>query len=219
MAAQSEPEPNMTGDHFNGKLENPCVFNRALTDNELDALLRGVDPAQIGDALVAAWDFGRDFSSAMVTDVSGNDLHGRTANMPARAVTGHKWTGEEVSFGHAPEQYAAIHFHKDDLADACWDVDFTLTIPEGMPSGVYAARLQAGGSEDHVPFFVRPAPEQAECAHPFSRPDPQLPRLRQLPSGGDIGGAGGYGEAGRTSTGLRIIRSSPRISSWSTITC
>ena len=43
-----------------------------------------------------------------------------------------------------PEEYGAIHFHDDDLGDANWDVDFEFTVPEGMRSGVYAARVRAG---------------------------------------------------------------------------
>jgi N,N-dimethylformamidase len=71
-------------------------------------------------------------------------------------VTGYNWSGREMDFKHAPDQYSAIHFHDDDLDDARWDVDFELTIPDSWKSGVYAARLRAGDEEDHIPFFVRP---------------------------------------------------------------
>ena len=71
-------------------------------------------------------------------------------------MKGHNWTGEEMSWRHAPEQYGAIHFHDDDIYDAGWDVDFEWTIPQGLSSGVYAARLQSGDAEDYIPFCVRP---------------------------------------------------------------
>ena len=106
--------------------------------------------------LLAAWDFGRDFSSVAIHDLGPKGLHGHTVNMPMKAVTSWCWTGDELDFKHAPEQYAAIHFHSDDLDDAGWDPDITFTVPNDLASGVYAFRLAAGGAVDHVPFFVRP---------------------------------------------------------------
>ena len=37
--------------------------------------------------------------------------------MPARGVTGYNHHGDEADFRHAPGQYGAIHFHRDDLED------------------------------------------------------------------------------------------------------
>ncbi|MDT8872107.1 hypothetical protein RAA17_15420 [Komagataeibacter rhaeticus] len=51
--------------------------------------------------------------------------------MPARAMTGHNWNGTVRSWQDAPEQYGAIHFHEDDLVDACWDSDFAWRVPRG----------------------------------------------------------------------------------------
>ena len=144
--------------HFNGKIDGPRLYGRALSAEEIASLGRDTPPGQI-DGLVAAWDFARDFSSATVTDASPNSLHGEAINMPAQAMTGHNWKGNETDFRHVPAEYGAIYFHDDDLEDAGWDVDFELKVPDGMRSGVYAARLRAGegeGSEDYVPFFVRP---------------------------------------------------------------
>lgn len=141
--------------HLNGKIEAPRIFNRVLSARELSALRNGVEPVTIG-GLVAAWDFSRGISSRHITDVSGNGRHGRTVNMPMRGATGRNWNGTEVAWPHAPEQYGAIHFHDDDLDDAGWDVDFEWRVPRDLPSGVYAAHLQAPGGEDYVPFVVRP---------------------------------------------------------------
>ena len=141
--------------HFNGKIDGPRLFGRALGREELEALARDPDAALSGSS-VAAWDFGRDFSSFEVTDTSPNRLHGRLVNMPARAMTGHNWSGNETDFRRCPEEYGAIHFHDDDLEDAGWSADFELTVPAGMRSGFYAARLKAGEDEDYLPFFVRP---------------------------------------------------------------
>ena len=143
--------------HFNGKVDSPRLFNRALLRDEIESLARDDDPTLV-EAPVAAWDFARDFASDEVTDTSANRLHGRLVNMPARAITGHNWSGNETDFRHCPAEYGAIHFHDDDLEDAGWEADFELTVPDGMRSGFYAARLRAGEDEDYLPFFVRPPP-------------------------------------------------------------
>ena len=142
--------------HYNGKIDGPCLFDGALNAQEVESFRDGALPASLGASLVAAWDLGRDFASARVTDSSPNGLHGQAVNMPVRAITGHNWRGEIHSYRHAPDEYAAIHFHDDDLEDAGWEPDFELTVPPEMKSGVYAAHLVAGESEDYVPFFVRP---------------------------------------------------------------
>jgi len=59
----------------------------------------------------------------------------------ARGMTGWNWDCSEECYRHAPELYGAIHFHDDDLDDAGWDESFTWTVPEDMPSGVYAASM------------------------------------------------------------------------------
>ena len=144
------------GGHFNGKLDSPRLANRVLSRVEIEALKQGPVPSALQGAMAAAWDFSCDISSETVTDISGSGSHGETINLPARGMKGHNWTGEEMSWRHAPEQYGAIHFHDDDIYDAGWDVDFEWTIPQGLSSGVYAARLQSGDAEDYIPFCVRP---------------------------------------------------------------
>jgi N,N-dimethylformamidase len=149
----------LTGGHFNGKLEAPSLFGAALGRVDLDRLANGEPPTALGQPLVAAWDFSRDPASNRVTDVSSNRLHGQTVQSPARAMKGHAWTGRETNHVRAPAEYGAIHFHDDDLTDAAWAVDFALTVPDELKSGVYAAKLSAGDAEDsqdYVPFFVRP---------------------------------------------------------------
>ena len=154
-----ESEKTVVQGHFNGKIDSPRLFGRALSLLEIEALQRDTPPSHFSEALIAAWDFARDFSSDEVTDTSPNRLHGRAVNMPARAIAGHKWTTRQTDFTKAPQEYGAIYFHDDDLEDAGWEVDFEITIPDHTKSGVYAARLRAGdgqGEEDYVPFFVRP---------------------------------------------------------------
>ena len=143
-------------DLYNGKLEAPRLANRALAGGELASFAEGELPASIADAVVGAWDFARDIGGERISDLSPNGLHGETVNLPTRAVTGARWSGREQCWRHAPEEYGAIHFHDDDLYDAGWASDFELVVPDGMRSGVYAARLRLDESEDHVVFLVRP---------------------------------------------------------------
>ena len=144
-------QPIATG-HFNGKIDNPRVYGRVLTPQELGALRRGRGP---NDA-VASWDFSLDISTNKVTDTSPRKLNGATVNLPTKAVTGHAWTGLEMNYKYARDQYGAIYFHDDDLEDAKWDATFEFKVPANLKSGVYAARLRTETAEDYVPFFVRP---------------------------------------------------------------
>ena len=95
---------------------------------------------------LAAWDFSLDIPTSKVTDTGSHRLHGTAVNIPTRAVTGHNWTGNEMDYTHARDQYGAIYFHDDDLEDAKWDADFEFTLPDDLRSGVYAARLRTSTS-------------------------------------------------------------------------
>jgi N,N-dimethylformamidase len=143
--------------HYNGKIDSPRLAGRALSAAELPLLLQDSPPGYLRPDIVAAWDFSREIPTERVIDVSGNSLHGRTVNLPARAMTGHNWTGAEMRWTAAPHQYGAIHFHDDDIYDAGWQADFALTVPQRLQSGCYAVRLQSGEDEEYIPFFVRPA--------------------------------------------------------------
>ena len=138
---------------YNGKIDSPRLVARAISDQEAERLV--ADPLAIA-GVVAAWDFSREIPTDRVVDLSARRLDGRTVNLPARAMTGWNWTGEAHDWKHASGQYGAIHFHEDDLYDAGWQVDVSLTVPAGLRSGVYAARVAVTGDEDYIPFFVRP---------------------------------------------------------------
>jgi N,N-dimethylformamidase len=152
VMAAYEPRRGQIGGHFNGKIDAPRVYARALNRAELEAAAQGRGPADV----LASWDFSLDIPTAKVTDSATHRLHGQAVNTPTRAVTGHNWTGKEMDYTRAREQYGAIYFHDDDLEDARWDVGFEFKVPDNLKSGVYAARLRTTNSEDYVPFFVRP---------------------------------------------------------------
>jgi N,N-dimethylformamidase len=163
----------VVGGHFNGKIDSPRVFSRALSEWEIAALRSDKPTGQFGEAVVAEWDLARGCASARVADASSHGLDGEAVSMPARAVTGHSFTGTETRFDRRPSEYGAMYFHDDDLEDAGWDVDFELTVPLSLRSGVYAARLTVGdqeGEEDYVPFFVRPAKAGPKCPILFLAP-------------------------------------------------
>ena len=143
-----------------GTAEGPATLPRA------DQLLFAADPAggrfdgrieapsivEHDGAGVAAWYF----AIGIDTDRISGTHPGRLVNMPTRGIRGSRWTNEEMDWKHAPNAYAAIHFHADDLYDAEWETDFTIEIPATLRSGVYGVRLRAAGHEDIIPFFVLP---------------------------------------------------------------
>ena len=148
IAARQEREISR---HFNGKIENPFLLSSA-DPADVQSLFHGDRP----ESLLAAWDFSRDISSMTVCDSGPHRMVGALVNLPARAVTGSNWDGAEMRFVHAPSQYAAIHFHDDDLYDCGWEDDFVFRIPEDMASGIYGCRLRCQHAEDVIPFYVRP---------------------------------------------------------------
>lgn len=126
-------------DHFNGKIENPGLFH----GNEITP-----------ENAIASWDFSKNISSTIAYDSGPNRIDAALVNFPARAMTGSLWDASEMCWRHAPEHYGAIHFHDDDIYDFKWETDFTFTVPEDLPSGVYVMRIRCGEHEDAMPFYV-----------------------------------------------------------------
>ncbi len=105
---------------------------------------------------IAAWDFGRDMAAKTLPDTTGT-FEASIHQHPARAVKGARWDGSTQRWTDDPSQYAAIHFHEDDITDAGWEPDLEWEVPADLPSGLYAVRLTTESSEDYAVFFVRPA--------------------------------------------------------------
>ena len=129
---------------FDGRIEHVQVHDDSAA---------GPRPA----TLIAHWDFAREQSGQRILDVGPNGWHGLLVNTPTRAVTGATWTGREMCWRHAPDEYAAIHFHSDDLDDCRWPATHEWTVPADLRSGNYALMLEAGDAHENVPFFVVPA--------------------------------------------------------------
>lgn len=135
--------------HYNGKLERP----RVLRGGTLAIILAEQANGSPGPA-IAEWDFAVGMSTDTATDIAGG-RHGRCVNLPTRAMTGSRWTGALHHWTEAPEQWAAIHFHDDDIGDAGWPPSITITVPDDWVSGVYALHLEKDGARDNVVFYVR----------------------------------------------------------------
>lgn len=120
------------GAHFDGRLEAPELLG------------------------VASWDFATGIGTSVLRDVGPLGIDAHTVQCPARAVTGSRWDGSTQRWSDDPSQWAAVHFHHDDLVDAGWEADATLAVPP-LPSGIYCFRLTSpAGDVDRTPFVVRP---------------------------------------------------------------
>ena len=140
-----------TRDHFNGRLEHPML---------LKGTAEAVAPPEPGN-VIAWWDFSLDIPTQKISDRGPRKLHGEFINMPTRAMRGASWQGDVLKWTDAPDQYAAVHFHDDDLYDCGWQTDFTFDVPADLPSGVYGIRLTSGNEQDIVPVFILPPPGTA----------------------------------------------------------
>ena len=139
---------------FDGKVDRPAVFGHALDAGTVRSLLMDLPLLRRQRFLIAAWDFSQKMMTRNICDISPYQLHGKIHNAPARAMTGWLWRGQELDWKLRPDLYSAIHFHSTDMYDAGWDVDFSITIPENLKSGVYAVRLVPDGDEDAAYFCV-----------------------------------------------------------------
>jgi N,N-dimethylformamidase len=149
LAAEDAADPRS---HFTGRLEEPAILSgfRETWQEAPGA------PGPATEGLVAAWDFAQAIPTQDVRDVGPQARHGRLMNVPTRAVCGARWSGAETCWRHAPQDYAAIHFHADDLHDCGWDTDFEFEVPDDLPSGAYSLRLSCARGEDRLPFYVLP---------------------------------------------------------------
>lgn len=165
-------------EHLDGRLARPTVLTGVPDARSVARRLH--DHGAVGGSdVLASWELGGDPAADRLPDVSGHGADLRLVNCPARAVTSFDWTGEHLDWRAAPEQYAALHVHRDDLEDAGWEADLEVTLDPGLASGVYAVRLRAGdGQVDRVPIVVRPS-------RPRSRIAVLLPTFTYLAYGGE----------------------------------
>jgi N,N-dimethylformamidase len=138
-------------DHLNGRLEHPLLLQGVV-----DAA-SPIEPAALPPtALFAWWDFSLNIPTQAISDRGPHGLHGELVNLPTRAMRGASWRGDVLRWLDAPDQYAAVHFHQDDLYDCAWETDFIFDVPASLPSGVYGIRIISGNEQDIVPVFILP---------------------------------------------------------------
>jgi len=151
---------------YSGKIDRAGIANQVLAPAAIEALARGALPPP--DAIRAHWDTSAGYADRgigdHIVDIGPHGLHACGVNRPVRGMTGWNWNGREDSYRLDPKQYGGIAFHDDALTDCLWSPTVTLHIPETLKSGVYALRLRAGETEDHIPFFVRAAEPRAPIA-------------------------------------------------------
>lgn len=163
IAATRDSDGELAG-FLDGKIDRPAFFDTALDPNNLRNLLADFSQSRRQRSLLGAWDFSCKMTTQTICDVSPYQLHGHIHNAPTRAMTGWLWKGQELDWKLRPDLYSAIHFHSTDMYDAGWDVDFSLTIPDNLKSGVYSVRLVPDGDEDaayYCVFAVRPPRDRA----------------------------------------------------------
>jgi N,N-dimethylformamidase len=136
VALQPDALTSVQDGSYNGKIDAARALPRALSAADL---LEQAEPGRPCDGF------------AQVEYV----------NSPLRRVTGHNWSGRFLDWRACPEEYQAVWYHDDDLADAGWPAAFRWEVPAGSRSGMYAARITADGHEDVISFYVRPAPGAA----------------------------------------------------------
>ena len=134
-------------DCFNGSIEDPAV-----TDTKGQVL--------------ASWTFTNTIGREWIEDNVDRSRRLVLINMPMRAVRSSGWTGHNMDWKVAPQDYGAITFHSDDLSDCKWETTIAMEVPAGMPSGVYGLYVDNGLGTDIIPFYVLR--------------NPQLPRQRIL---------------------------------------
>ena len=148
-------------DILNGKLDSVRLTQGVLAADEIDAVSGPEIPQRLTSRIVGFWDFGQGIGTVKVHDLSANTLHGTTVNLPTRAVMGVRWDGSQGrDWTQARDHFSACKFNDDDLYDAEWQPAFSYTVPDDLPSGIYAARLTQGDAEDYIPFFVAPGQHQ-----------------------------------------------------------
>ncbi len=156
FAEAMKPKVTFSG-YFNGKIDSPKLFNRALTAQELSAIRADSNPGSYEDSVLGWWDLSQGMFGRRIVDCSVHQHHGTLINMPARAVTGHNWNGEMFAcYVNDTRTYGAVHFHEDDLEDAAWEKSFSFRVPTDLKSGVYGMRLKADGAEFYIPLIVKP---------------------------------------------------------------
>lgn len=145
---------------YDGKIEQPAIY-RSWVEGPPDDNRR--PPNLSSDDVIGYWDFARMLGATRVPDRGPGRRHGRTVNLPALRMKGHRW-----SWRQSPEEQAAhrnaIHFHHDDVGDRNWKVSAAATLPRGLEPGAYAIQVKTGEASVELPFFVHSSTDKPPIA-------------------------------------------------------
>jgi N,N-dimethylformamidase len=133
---------------FNGLIESPSFCCRPKSDEANDRVV------------LARWGFETNATNEWVADEIDGSRRLALINLPKRAVRSSSWSGRNMDWKHASDEYAAMAFHTDDLSDCRWDTTIAITVPSNVPSGVYGLRINNQSGSDTIPFYVLPGGEK-----------------------------------------------------------
>ena len=127
------------------RFDGPVILSGIYAAEHHDLLPRGsLDPA-LSASLIAQWDFSQAMHGTRVLGVGPFGYHGRLVQLPARAMKGWNWSGEEHNRSRKPEHYGAIYLRRR------WETSVALTNPQDLRSGPYALHVQCGQSDGAAP--------------------------------------------------------------------
>ncbi len=152
---------NNEADHLlTGDLCAPAVYDRVFSAEEIRHRFRTkeLEPAS---GCIGHWKFDG-LHGPPFRDTSGSGRHGQGVNYPLRMIPGPGLQEEqpwaEFDPTSDPNHGHAVRLMADQLVDCRWPQVLTWTVPDDLPQGQYAMRLEnEGGDSRDLPFIVRAA--------------------------------------------------------------
>ena len=104
----------------------------------------------------ARWDFSRGVGTSRIEDTGPHGLHGALVNVPGRGMTGSRWTGREMCWRHAPDEYAANPLPRGRRRRL--RMAGRVRVDGARGHALVDVRVAAFGrdAEENIPFFVVP---------------------------------------------------------------
>ncbi len=157
----------LAGSFFDGVIDAPAIYDRALTPGEISKRYRQRGQHLTGSILpgcVARWSFD-ELRGTVLADDSGNDNALALVNNATRSVAGPE-PGNPLPLSllqgtNMPERTPnpAIRFASDDAFNPPWTPSWSFVVPPGSPSGFYGVAIRtASGIAGVLPLVVNPDP-------------------------------------------------------------
>ncbi len=130
-------------DCFNGLIEAPRLYGSSQPGSDR--------------AVLANWCFATSLDNGWVADEIDRSRRLALINMPMRAVRSSAWSGRNMDWKTAPQEYAAIAFHSDDLSDCKWDTTIAVDGARWRAIGRLRPHDREPGRHGHDPILCPPA--------------------------------------------------------------